>query len=307
MKGKHYLLSLSLGANWLMAYVASVPIFYQDKHEGEQHTTAEVSPQPQETPPTLTWASIETANYESMAGNLKKAGCSDQRIADLLAPEVQREARREMTAAYLPMIAAQMAWSPPPEWDSLRPESRDLSALEEAHEVRLMRLFGPTDKGERRHFQDLPSNRPWLDEETHTPIYPTLAKRFQQLRDERRAEVEQLRALAEPPNSDELRSTVEALREQQIKGLAEAHPNAEVEIAEYQLRSSPYAHMLRNIGGLTMSAEEMRAIVGSLESSAPESIQNVLGPERYAIFEESSRKRLAWIEADTGIGHLLDH
>ena len=56
-----------------------------------------------------------------------------------------------------------------------------------------------------------------------------------------------------------------------------------------------------------MSAEEMRAIVGSLESSAPESIQNVLGPERYAIFEESSRKRLAWIEADTGIGHLLDH
>ncbi len=257
----------------------------------------------------LTWESIASEDEETLVANLKRVGCSPERIKDLLGPEISREMSRQVIALINQRFAEHMPQPLHPDWEKVEIAIDDLGQAEDVYRGKVRRLF---DQSEERHSNGVPQYAPWLDGDTASPLSVGLRAHLSQLHEERREALDRFRNQEPALTEQQIRHEMEGLLEQQRRDLRDSERYADQELEEAFLRSSQYADVVRNIPGVVMSPHEMRDVVRAFERSEGDHekallvTESILGSERFATFEATSQDRLRRIADDrTSIGHLV--
>ena len=106
--------------------------------------------------PLRRWEDVASPNFVTFAQNLRRIGCSEERIADLLVPEIQRQLRRKITAAFLKHAGIDFPWTPSPAWDEFAenlPGSDDTTLTEKEQNQLLFDYLKKTEDARNQMMQ----------------------------------------------------------------------------------------------------------------------------------------------------------
>lgn len=255
----------------------------------------------------LHWNDLHANDWEAMAAKLRAAGCPEQRLADLLAPEVHKQAMQELTATFLQRFTGKLPFQPAVEWEAFA-FHQDPDSIEQRHHKTMTTLFGPTDS-ERDRFDEAYTGRLDTNQDPLAEFDAAMRDEIRKLRKERRAADDQWKA--EEIGEDERGQRLVELHTEHMRQLKEQFPANEVN--DYALRMSHYANLVRSAPGIDMTPEEMQALTVLFEEKADSdaslalpNILTILGPDRYAQFLPHVELRLRHVSTRDRTTALFD-
>lgn len=253
----------------------------------------------------FTWQEIESTDYRSYIANLRAIGCPETTIRDIIVADINTLFdRRRATEIITP---EQQWWRSVPDPKVIEAANRQLAALDSERRALLAQLLGPN--------WDTNNNLDTVELNTHLdgPVLGKLSPRAKQaVRDIENRAVQRkdayLEAREREGKSPDLRELAN-LRLQTRNELAKVLTSQELE--EYLLRYSQTAESLRNeLQTVDIKPEEFRALFRArdaidqnslvnfsgddpasakqrqlLDQQREEGTKQVLGPERYAMFQ----------------------
>ncbi|MGK0189251.1 MAG: hypothetical protein ACI9R3_005068 [Verrucomicrobiales bacterium] len=260
------------------------------------------APEQQDARP-IRWADIATPDMGELAANLRDLGCPEAIVADLLVPEINRQAELDTVAAFIKLRRDVLPWDPSPEWDAMAPENMTPKIFhdEEGNRDALVKsLFG---KWKDKHWPDLwPSNPLDTREDRMAFLDASIREDIERLDRERNDEHDRLRTVEPRPTDEEIRSTLRNYRAGQIQELKNAHPGEQDQLEEYTLRTSPFVRIPQEVPGIDLTPDELREIVRIFDgrnheraadfSDRMNAIHILIGGERFHIFEPIALKKL---------------
>jgi hypothetical protein len=221
-------------------------------------------------PDSFDWSQVESPDYRLYAANLRAIGCPNQTIHDIVIADVD--------ALYRLKVKALVDSVQPRFWDLLAHKGefeemveekyRELQTLDEERETTLKEVLGAeyTHYTTREHLRELDTTnerRQFLDFLPPEKIEATL--NLEQTFAERRNHLDNAR----PPLTNEERQRA-LLACQAEEAAARAQLLSPEESEEYQLRSSPSAHVRLELSGFGATTEEVKTIVRIRQATAAE-------------------------------------
>lgn len=305
-------LALSLAANgWMAVRLSSesdsggrtaAQIDRSKTKESKNRTKAKRSSdsRPPKRANALTWNALSSPDYETFAKNLRAAGCPEELIADLLAPEINRKFNRATTASYLAMVGKKLPWTPSPDWENWS-LGTDFSEIEDQYNKLISAIFGEQYAGERG-WRKWPfwDDRFRVREEKLSFLEANMRKQADTQEAKRYDLKRKLRRSKPRPTDEEIEAQVLQRRLAHIETLKTNHSPDQV--AEYVLRSSLYAAIPRSIPGMEFTVNEMKEITRHFEEGRIANdaefagtfgkVRELLGDARFRTFEPAARKEL---------------
>ena len=231
----------------------SEPVYARDYSEGSLsnrvRTHVVVRRQP------ITWAEIESEDYGQYIGNLRRLGCPEKTIRDIIVADVEElfaaRLRREL------VLPDQKWWETDPNLDVIQSAGEQIRALEGEKRALLTQLLGsgwdssPGPRGVELVRLDGPVLSGMADE-VKQEVYRIVAQA--------RASEERAAAQSEGTTSEEL----EGIRREMRASLARVLTPEQLE--EYLLRYSPTAEKIREqLRGFGSEPGEFRAIFRAMD------------------------------------------
>jgi hypothetical protein len=248
------------------------------------------------------WVEVESSEFPTFIANLRRIGCPEQTIKDIILAEVDRlYEKRERTEVVLP---DQEWWRSDPETNAVQSAAYQIQALEAEKAALLVELLGP----DWNHQPETPSGDPLrLDGPILSKLSPEIKEAVLKIavaaRDQTTAYLAQKSGAKEEPSSQDL----ERIREQERSELVKILTPEQLE--EFQLRYSNGAVQMRQeLHGFEANADEFRSIfrirdsydrqIQALDAKDPASanrrvalqrardqaVSQVISPERYPLY-----------------------
>jgi hypothetical protein len=241
----------------------------------------------------FSWSEVESPDYPVYIANLRKIGCPEKTIRDIIVADVNELFAERMAKELI--LPEQKWWLPEPEMDAFESAMNQVRALETEKIAMLTQLLGPGWESSRN---TMPANLVRFD----GPVLNNLSREAKLA--VQRIEANQRRAISEALDPSE-RSRLQAELRKQLS-LVLTPPQLE----EYLLRYSETAERMRDqLRGFAADADEFRRIFrardpfdqqlaelagddaitqqrrAELERSRDEAIRQTLGPERASFYQ----------------------
>ncbi len=212
-------------------------------------------------PRLLTWADLESEDYQTYVRNLRAFGCPETTVQDIILADVNAlfAARR---AAEVPNPRREW-WRSDPDPELVREAETRLKELEAERQILLATLLGPDWQTRRIALLEEEQARP-LDGEILGGIAPETRRQLREIEQRAARRLAELEAAARErgtPLTDLERQQAERETREELARLLTPE-----QLEEYQLRYSPRADRLRaSLRGFNATPEEFRALFRAQE------------------------------------------
>lgn len=245
--------------------------------------------------PDFRWSSVESQDYFEYVSKLRKVGCPEETIRDIIIADVNKLYASKARAVTNP--GEFKFWKMDPRYNNTLSltTQKQLQALDREKKNLIHDLLGVDLDREMAKQSDGTS----YTEQLYSFLAPEKQQKLIALRDQARAQEREIYTAADGDLSPEQRQQVDAIRKQRDLDIATLLTPAELE--EYQMRSSGTARNMRNsLASFEPSEDEFRQIF-KLRKSLDDQFSSIEGDDKLA----QEQRRLAQNATDSQIKSLL--
>jgi hypothetical protein len=245
--------------------------------------------------PDFRWSSVESQDYFEYVSKLRKVGCPEETIRDIIIADVNKLYASKARALTSP--GEFKFWKMDPRYNNSLSLStqKQLQTLDREKKNLIHDLLGVDLDREMAKQSDGTS----YTEQAYAFLSPEKQQQLIALRDQARTQERDIYAAADGDLSPEQRQQVDAIRKQRDLAIASLLTPAELE--EYQMRSSGTARNMRySLASFEPSEDEFRQLF-KLRKAFDDQFSNIEGNDKLA----QEQRRLAQEATDSQIKSLL--
>jgi hypothetical protein len=250
----------------------------------------------------FTWAEVESDDYPTYIANLRRIGCPEKTIRDIIVADVGELYADRMTKEVV--LPEQQWWKADPQLDGIQAAADQIHALEAEKNALLTQLLGPGWNSSRAG----PAGAPVMDGPVLGQLSPDAKAQVYQIEATMRRDINAY--LTQMAQEKKASDPAEVARIRQTARDSLARVLTPQQLEEYQLRYSVEAETMRQqLRGFGADAAEFRKIFEArdsfdqqlaqlsgtdpgtqqrrqdLERMREESLKQALGPERYPLYQ----------------------